>query len=223
MQLEKPVTRQPSLSPSFRFPAAPHSPSYPSFLRPNHLTEQTTDYSTHSSGGSARGNLSHGLFAQVYAEPSMQQYRVMPPYLKESSSPVVDQPVSLQVPSNGNSRPISAECGEEHNVPQEWRSGKCQCCDGTNTCCAICCCLFCFECWLADKLGEGCCMPWCVPLSTMALRLKMRMKYNIKGTILKDFWASIFCKPCILCQMKREMDHWEMERERRQQAMNNIV
>ncbi|XP_013381122.1 protein PLANT CADMIUM RESISTANCE 10 [Lingula anatina] len=170
------------------------------------------------------------LAAHLYAAPSMQQYIVTPPYLTEASSapqraphPTTQisspPPVSTQPKSWHNSQ-YSTETDKE---PRPWNSGMCQCCDGTNACCAICCCLVCFECWMADRMKEGCCMPWCVPFSTMSLRLKMRMMYNIQGSILGDFCASLFCKPCILCQMKRELDHMEAEEERLQMRRERAV
>ncbi|XP_074662170.1 cornifelin homolog A-like [Tubulanus polymorphus] len=63
-------------------------------------------------------------------------------------------------------------------------------------------------------MGEGFCMPWCVPISSTALRLKIRTKYNIEGSILEDFCASLWCRPCVLCQLKKEVEYLETQNKK---------
>ncbi|XP_063055526.1 cornifelin homolog B-like [Engraulis encrasicolus] len=69
----------------------------------------------------------------------------------------------------------------------------------------VCICGWCFgpllACQLAKRYDESCCLPF-LPGGVVALRTKMRQKYNIEGNILDDAMASFF--PCTLCQMARE-------------------
>uniref|UniRef100_A0A3Q3WGU7 Uncharacterized protein n=1 Tax=Mola mola TaxID=94237 RepID=A0A3Q3WGU7_MOLML len=86
----------------------------------------------------------------------------------------------------------------------EWGSGICDCC------CFAYWCLSCFACMTASKYGECLCLPLldvfgCVPPATFSMRVSMRQRYGIKGTMCRDCLYATFCCPCTWCQMSREM------------------
>ncbi|KAH9487658.1 hypothetical protein Btru_069882 [Bulinus truncatus] len=68
-----------------------------------------------------------------------------------------------------------------------------------------------FCCWpayrysLATRLGETPFMSL-IPCAAFALRVKIRSLFGIKGSIMKDFFTTLCCEPCAVCQMTREMD-----------------
>jgi hypothetical protein len=44
-----------------------------------------------------------------------------------------------------------------------------------------------------------------MPVFVSLLRKKTRLRYGIEGSIMGDFFASLFCEPCALAQQHREM------------------
>uniref|UniRef100_H3ANV1 PLAC8 like 1 n=1 Tax=Latimeria chalumnae TaxID=7897 RepID=H3ANV1_LATCH len=65
-------------------------------------------------------------------------------------------------------------------------------------------CLSCLECHLAQKYGECCCLPL-LPGSTFALRVSIREKFKIQGSVLEDWLVTHCCWPLAVCQMAREL------------------
>ncbi|XP_067867187.1 cornifelin homolog B-like isoform X1 [Heterodontus francisci] len=59
-------------------------------------------------------------------------------------------------------------------------------------------------CHLARDYGENCCLPL-APGGLVALRTHMRLSYNIEGTICNDVLMMLFCGPCEICRMAREL------------------
>ncbi|KAK2828013.1 hypothetical protein Q5P01_019047 [Channa striata] len=96
---------------------------------------------------------------------------------------------------------------------QEWGSGICDCCDDVPECCFAFWCLPCFTCVTAKKYGECLCLPLldyllvggCIPAITMSMRVSMRQRYGIRGSMCNDCVHSTFCGACVWCQMSREM------------------
>uniref|UniRef100_A0AAY4BNB9 Uncharacterized protein n=1 Tax=Denticeps clupeoides TaxID=299321 RepID=A0AAY4BNB9_9TELE len=82
----------------------------------------------------------------------------------------------------------------------QWSTGICDCCEDLSSC--ECCfgfwCFWCFACKTAKELGECLCLP--------LMRATMRQRYGIQvpGTICNDCIYSVFCGPCVWCQMSRE-------------------
>ncbi|KAI3368564.1 hypothetical protein L3Q82_025578 [Scortum barcoo] len=105
----------------------------------------------------------------------------------------------------------------------EWNSGLFDCCEDTSSCCYGFWCCPCLACTVAEKFGENRCLPLCdicspaitascglplcVPPATLALRVAIRHRYGVKGTLCKDIAASCFCEWCVWCQMHRELKH----------------
>ncbi|KAJ3599056.1 hypothetical protein NHX12_033019 [Muraenolepis orangiensis] len=103
-----------------------------------------------------------------------------------------------------------------------WSSDLLDCCDDMNSCCYAFWCLPCFACTTTKQFGERRCLPLldvftpalaaafgiplCVPPAGLALRIAVRHKYGIKGTLCKDVMASCFCGWCSWCQLAREME-----------------
>jgi len=137
-----------------------------------------------------------------------------PPYSPspEPLSPVQHQPQSdFSLQSMGARQPvtqvvINQPTSNEREQLRPWSSNKCDCCEDCHSCLCV---LFfgsCFTSCLATRMGENSCTPCCVPGGVIAMRSVLRSKNNIQGSICNDCCDLIFCGPCSLCQMSREMD-----------------
>ncbi|KAM9349041.1 cornifelin homolog B isoform 2-T2 [Symphorus nematophorus] len=114
-----------------------------------------------------------------------------------SSTLVIKQPQPVMVTQDSN----------------EWGSGICDCCQDIPECCFAYWCCPCFACITSRKYGEPLCLPLleifggCIPPITMSMRVSMRQRYGIKGTMCMDCVYATFCTSCTWCQMSREMKH----------------
>ncbi|KAK7888999.1 hypothetical protein WMY93_024559 [Mugilogobius chulae] len=104
-----------------------------------------------------------------------------------------------------------------------WNSGLLDCCDSCSTCCYGFFCCPCMACSVSGSFGEhrclplcdmcgpsitaACALPLCVPPATLALRVAIRHRYGIQGTVCKDICTSCFCVWCSWCQMHRELKY----------------
>uniref|UniRef100_A0A3Q4BGR2 Uncharacterized protein n=1 Tax=Mola mola TaxID=94237 RepID=A0A3Q4BGR2_MOLML len=89
------------------------------------------------------------------------------------------------------------------STSNKWTSGICECCFAFW-------CFPCFACITARDAGECLCLPLldsfgAIPPITTALRVSIRQRYGIEGTICKDCVYSFFCGPCSWCQIAREI------------------
>ncbi|KAM9333776.1 cornifelin-like [Pholidichthys leucotaenia] len=97
----------------------------------------------------------------------------------------------------------------------DWSSGLCDCCDDMKQCCFAFWCCPCFACRTTKKFGQGLCLPLldgitcCWPI-TMSMRVAVRRRYGIRGSLCRDFASSMFCLPCVWCQMSTEMKKREI-------------
>ncbi|CAB1334099.1 unnamed protein product, partial [Coregonus sp. 'balchen'] len=64
----------------------------------------------------------------------------------------------------------------------------------------------CLACQMAERYGECFCLPL-LPTTMMMMRTAMREIYNIRASLIDDWAVHMFCGPCALCQMAREMKH----------------
>ncbi|KAG9335532.1 hypothetical protein JZ751_004559 [Albula glossodonta] len=92
----------------------------------------------------------------------------------------------------------------------QWNSGICDCWDDKANCCFACWCFPCFACMTAREYGQCLCLPLLdacgiVPPVTFAIRVSMRERYGITGTMCNDCLYATCCRPCSWCQMSREM------------------
>uniref|UniRef100_A0A8C6L3U3 Cornifelin n=1 Tax=Nothobranchius furzeri TaxID=105023 RepID=A0A8C6L3U3_NOTFU len=95
-----------------------------------------------------------------------------------------------------------------------WDSGLFDCFEDASTCCYGFWCFPCLACTVTGRFGEFSCLPACdifcggpVPPVALAMRVAMRNKYGIKGSIGKDLMTSCCCAVCSWCQMHRELKH----------------
>ncbi|XP_059197472.1 rhodopsin-like [Centropristis striata] len=106
----------------------------------------------------------------------------------------------------------------------EWESALCDCFEDTSSCCYGFWCCPCLACTVSERFGENRCLPFCdiccpfitastwgvpltVPPAVLSLRVAMRNRYGIKGSVCNDILASCFCGWCAWCQMHRELKH----------------
>ncbi|CAJ1063179.1 cornifelin homolog B-like [Xyrichtys novacula] len=92
----------------------------------------------------------------------------------------------------------------------EWSSGICDCCQDKRECCFAFWCCPCFACITTKALGQCLCLPLldvcgCIPSITMAMRVSVRHRYGIRGSLCTDCTCAFFCLPCVWCQISREM------------------
>ncbi|KAI5620106.1 placenta-specific 8, partial [Silurus asotus] len=86
-------------------------------------------------------------------------------------------------------------------APSEFQTGLFECCDDCGICMCGYFCLSCLGCSIAKDMGE-CCLCGL----GMSMRSVYRTKYNIKGSMCKDFMISNCCLPCATCQLKRDIN-----------------
>ncbi|XP_037317106.1 cornifelin homolog B-like [Pungitius pungitius] len=106
---------------------------------------------------------------------------------------------------------------------EDWNSDICDCFEDASTCCYGFWCCPCLASTVTVRSGENRCLPICdaccvvaflvakvpliVPPSALSLRVAMRHKYGIKGSICRDLGVSCCCSWCSWCQMHRELKH----------------
>ncbi|XP_013874449.1 cornifelin homolog A [Austrofundulus limnaeus] len=86
----------------------------------------------------------------------------------------------------------------------DWSSGLFDVCGDKTTCILGALAPCCLDLSLAQQYGECLCMPL-LPGSTFAMRVGIRERYKIRGSVCED-WTTVWCcYPLAVCQMIREM------------------
>ncbi|AWP00656.1 putative placenta-specific 8 protein isoform 4 [Scophthalmus maximus] len=85
--------------------------------------------------------------------------------------------------------------------PSDFQTGLCDFCDDCGTCCYGLCCYPCLGCSIASDMDE-----FCLCGLSMSIRSVYRTRYNIGGSLCKDFMAVMCCPFCATCQLKRDID-----------------
>ncbi|XP_061593238.1 placenta-specific gene 8 protein-like [Cololabis saira] len=109
----------------------------------------------------------------------------------------------------------------EEKRSEEWSTHLFDCFEDASTCCYGFWCGPCLTCTVSGRLREPYCLPLCdvlstvwlmtskipciVPPAALSLRMALRHKYGIKGTIMNDMMAACCCTCCSWCQMHREL------------------
>ncbi|XP_015240467.1 PREDICTED: cornifelin homolog B-like isoform X2 [Cyprinodon variegatus] len=92
---------------------------------------------------------------------------------------------------------------------QEWSTDLFDCFKDIPTCCFAYWCLPCFACRTSKEFGEHECLPLLDIFGgsaiTMSMRLSVRQRYGINGSIARDCVYVTFCTSCVWCQMSREI------------------
>jgi len=90
-----------------------------------------------------------------------------------------------------------------------WFANLFGCMDSLSVCMCGLFCPFIYLFLVYQAYGEGCAAPCCLcppHISVMALRIYARSMEDITGSIFNDCMVSLFCCPCVLCQLRREWD-----------------
>ncbi|XP_077479248.1 placenta-specific gene 8 protein-like [Stigmatopora argus] len=86
-------------------------------------------------------------------------------------------------------------------MASDFQTGLCDCFDNCGICCYGMCCFPCLACTVASDMGE-CCLCGLY----MAIRSVYRTRYNINGSLCRDWLVFSFCHVCATCQLKRDID-----------------
>uniref|UniRef100_A0A3P9CRD2 Plac8 onzin related protein 6 n=1 Tax=Maylandia zebra TaxID=106582 RepID=A0A3P9CRD2_9CICH len=103
----------------------------------------------------------------------------------------------------------------------DWDSGLLDCFEDASTCCYGFWCGPCLTQTVAGRFGENNLLPLfdlmfapsfygiptCPPPAVLSVRVAMRNRYGIKGSLLNDIVISSCCATCSWCQMHRELKH----------------
>uniref|UniRef100_A0A8C6U8F7 Cornifelin n=1 Tax=Neogobius melanostomus TaxID=47308 RepID=A0A8C6U8F7_9GOBI len=103
----------------------------------------------------------------------------------------------------------------------EWNTALLDCFEDPGTCCYGFWCGPCLACTVSGRMKECYCLPLCdycttsamalcglpfaVPPAAYGMRVALRHKYKIKGSLLNDLCVSCCCTWCSWCQMHREL------------------
>uniref|UniRef100_A0A7M4EL76 PLAC8 like 1 n=2 Tax=Crocodylus porosus TaxID=8502 RepID=A0A7M4EL76_CROPO len=110
------------------------------------------------------------------------------------------QPVTTQPTSRASMSTITTVV----QTGGDWTTGLFGVCSDKRVCvCGALCCP-CLECNLARHYGECLCFPL-LPGSTLALRVGVRERHRIRGTLCEDWMAVHCCWPFAVCQAAREL------------------
>ncbi|XP_008421599.1 placenta-specific gene 8 protein [Poecilia reticulata] len=85
--------------------------------------------------------------------------------------------------------------------PSDFQTDLCDCCDDCGTCCCGFFCFLCLGCSIARDMDECCLCGVGMPI-----RAVYRTRYNIRGSLCKDYLAAGCCPLCATCQLKRDID-----------------
>ncbi|XP_038076323.1 placenta-specific gene 8 protein-like [Patiria miniata] len=97
-------------------------------------------------------------------------------------------------------------------IPRDWSTPLCGCFEDMIGCLCAFFCFPCYECHVSSKMGENCCMPFCVPHATLVMRAHVRGRHNIQGSLINDCCTTAFCSYCALAQVSREIDNMQSGR-----------
>ncbi|XP_055872475.1 placenta-specific gene 8 protein-like isoform X1 [Biomphalaria glabrata] len=98
--------------------------------------------------------------------------------------------------------------------PRNWISGLCACFEDCSSCLLACFCPCLLQCMIAQDMGESCCNACCYvccnPASHFGLRVFMKGRENIQGSLNYDAsitsgCLSLCCYTCALAQLAREV------------------
>ncbi|XP_026201633.1 cornifelin homolog B-like [Anabas testudineus] len=95
------------------------------------------------------------------------------------------------------------------NSSDDWSSDLFGCFSSVTTCCYGFWCCPCLAFTVSKEFEENRCFPLydlLFPAAGLSLRVTMRNRYGIKGSLCSDVAISCFCGLCSWCQMHRELD-----------------
>ncbi|XP_077996494.1 cornifelin homolog B-like [Glandiceps talaboti] len=125
---------------------------------------------------------------------------------------VTTQPTSGGVSHHTNVVIVQQDANKNYGA---WTTSLFGCFEDMGSCLAATFCTPFYTCYLANKMGEHCCMPLCIapPADLVVLRMKLRTMRNIPGGAISDCCAATWCTCCTAAQMSREWENSAMQRQ----------
>ncbi len=138
----------------------------------------------------------------AYGDQGVVNFQQMQP---QQVSMITTQPTTtvIQIQTNVN---------YPRGIPRQWSTPLLGCFEDCGGCLAGWFCFPCYECHVASKMGESCCTPCCYQNTTTAMRLHIRGRHNIQGSLINDACVGCWCRQCALCQLSREIDNMQSGR-----------
>ncbi|XP_062569500.1 cornifelin homolog isoform X2 [Saccostrea cucullata] len=134
--------------------------------------------------------------------------------------PITSQPGAGQSFGYHSTSNTTVVVTQQQQVPTRppkrgWSTGICGCFEDFGSCCAVILCPSCYVCYLSNKLGESCCLPFAIAGhgALIPLRTKIRAENNIHGSICEDCCMVLWCSQCVMCQLSREYDNIQLNQE----------
>lgn len=122
--------------------------------------------------------------------------------------PVITQPPTAYQQTSSTTVVVNQQVVEAQKNARSWSSGLCGFFQDCNSFCMGLCCPSVLLLDVADRMGEGCCLPCCCPQTALfGLRATLRAQENIQGSLMNDYCAVELCPLCVLCQLARELKH----------------
>ncbi|KAH3728726.1 uncharacterized protein LOC127852614 [Dreissena polymorpha] len=116
-------------------------------------------------------------YQQQPMQPQMMQPQMMQPQMMQ---PQIMQPMTTVVINNQPTQPENSLRVGTRNGTRDWTSGLCGCCEDIGSCCMTIWCSGASTCALSIRVGDGFCMPFCVPDALLALRVRVRGLGDVK-------------------------------------------
>ncbi|XP_022338254.2 cornifelin homolog [Crassostrea virginica] len=151
--------------------------------------------------------------SQPYGQGPPPGYNYPPPSGPITGQPGVAHPTGFH--STNTTVVVQQAAAPVTQGYRQWSTGICGCFEDMGSCCAVTWCSSVYLYYLANKMGESCCLPCAIAGygSLIPLRTKIRAENKIHGSICDDCCMVCWCPLCVMCQLSREQDFVSMNQQ----------